>query len=556
MRSRKLIVLLVLAIMLASACSNSGGNSKSTSNNGNPSDEPQGTAAGTSQTEGTRWDPFGKFEEPVVLNIAKSINTNAFTLPNGDTVEKNKILDFLAEKTNVEVKYAWHVETPDAYDQKLGVSIASRELPDAFLVNESQLKTLVKADLIADLTETYNKALDQRFRDFYDSFGDRVLKRVTFDEKIMAIPNTSLAGEHNLLWIRQDWLDQLGLQPPQTVDELSAIAKAFIEKDPDANDKKDTYGLIGYPWSPTYGFDSILGAFNAYQGKWLRDDSGNLVYSSTLPEMKVALGKLKEMYQEGIIDPEFAVRKEPRELVSANKAGIVFGAWSFPYYFINDSIKNDPKAEWKAYSLPLDAEGKYNVTDQNPTNSFLVVRKGYEHPEAIAKLLNWTAGTEEAKGIYPEVQLDSIWDYWPIKLVVDWEDAAYRWYELLKQAIDEKNPELLKNDYSDNSGWYNNYITNLDNPKKDLNAYLDVLARLEGVAQQGDSNLNITRNAFFGQTPTMERKGAILFKLEQETFLKIILGREPIEKFDSFVAEWKKLGGDEIAQEIEQEIGQ
>jgi putative aldouronate transport system substrate-binding protein len=57
-------------------------------------------------------------------------------------------------------------------------------------------------------------------------------------------------------------------------------------------------------------------------------------------------------------------------------------------------------------------------------------------------------------------------------------------------------------------------------------------------------------SVFYGMTRTMETKWATLEKLENETFLKIIVGDLPVSAFDDFVAQWKKLGGDQITAEV------
>ncbi len=57
-------------------------------------------------------------------------------------------------------------------------------------------------------------------------------------------------------------------------------------------------------------------------------------------------------------------------------------------------------------------------------------------------------------------------------------------------------------------------------------------------------------SVFYGVTRTMEMKWATLEKLENETFLKIIVGDLPVSAFDDFVAQWKKLGGDQITKEV------
>ncbi|MNL86936.1 hypothetical protein D3C87_2158660 [compost metagenome] len=50
----------------------------------------------------------------------------------------------------------------------------------------------------------------------------------------------------------------------------------------------------------------------------------------------------------------------------------------------------------------------------------------------------------------------------------------------------------------------------------------------------------------------MSAKGALLSKLESETYLKIIYGEKPIDYFDEFVKEWKANGGDQITAEVNQ----
>ncbi len=42
-----------------------------------------------------------------------------------------------------------------------------------------------------------------------------------------------------------------------------------------------------------------------------------------------------------------------------------------------------------------------------------------------------------------------------------------------------------------------------------------------------------------------------LEKKENDIFLKIIIGEEPIDAFDTFVEEWKAEGGDAITAEVQ-----
>ncbi|REE87456.1 carbohydrate ABC transporter substrate-binding protein (CUT1 family) [Paenibacillus taihuensis] len=574
MKKRLAAASLITLTLLVSAC---GGNNNSTSDNtssnasnssGNASNSgstssntSSNQSAATNTSDAAKPDPFGKFDQPVVLNIAKAINTKSITFPNGDSVDNNEFYRWIEKKLNVQVKNAWQVETADAYDQKMGVSIASRDLPDAFIVNEQQLKQLVQADLIEDLTQAYKDNASDLIKGYYDSYDDRVLGRATFDGKLMALPNTNIGQQYNIMWIRQDWLDKYGLKAPTTVDELINVAKTFIDNDADGHGKHDTLGISGVPslagWNNFAGFDPIMGAYHATFDQWVKDADGNVVYSSTLPEMKAALGKLHEMYDQGIIDKQFAIRKDPAEVVANNQVGIAFGPWWIPYWPLEDSVKNDPKAEWKPYIAPLDGEGKFYTGDQDPTNQFLVVRKGYEHPDAVVRVLN-----EEYQGIrkidpeaaqlyadHPEVLQH--WELWPYTLQVGPETTVYDTHAQAQAAVDAKDDSKLDVELK---GWYKDYFTNQANPKKDVAVWANASARFEGAALMNDNKVVLSHNLYFGKTKSMQTKWSILQKLEDETFLKIIMGEQPLDSFDKFVDQWNSLGGKQITKEVTDEI--
>lgn len=59
-------------------------------------------------------------------------------------------------------------------------------------------------------------------------------------------------------------------------------------------------------------------------------------------------------------------------------------------------------------------------------------------------------------------------------------------------------------------------------------------------------------SVFFDTTETMKTKNADLNKLQEETFVAIVTGAEPIEKFDTFVEDWNKRGGEQITKEVQE----
>lgn len=544
---RRPITALACLMVLISACS---------SNTNSPSDS-QNQAKESPSVLAENADPLGRYEQPVSFSIAKSADTKDLALPNGDTIANNEYYRYIEKKLNIKVTQDWQVETTEAYDQKLGVSIASGVLPDAFIVNEQQLKQLVAADLIEDLTDVYKNYANDAIKKIYDSYDNRVLGRATFNGKLMGLPNAQFGQQFNIVWIRQDWMDKFGLKAPQSLDDLVNIAKTFVDKNASGNGTVGITGaqqLAGY--SMMHGFDPLFGAMNAYKGQWNKDASGNIAYSSISPNMKTALSKLHDLYAQGILDKEFALRKDPNELVANNKLGIIFGAWWAPYWPLQDSVKNDPKAEWKPFLAPLDANGKFNTPDQDPTSNFLVVRKGYKNPEAVVKVYNLqfdgiSKTDPNSKDIYKDVPgIGGQWWLWPFTLNIGPDTLINDSYTHIKAAVDTKNPSSL---IESEKIWYDNILKNQENPKKDLNAWAEATARMDGMSLMSSNKINYVRNIFFGKTKTMEQKWAILQKLEDETFLKIIMGEAPVDSFDSFVKQWNDLGGKQIIEEIKQE---
>ena len=125
----------------------------------------------------------------------------------------------------------------------------------------------------------------------------------------MAVPGVGNDFGPNLVWIRQDWLDKLGIKlDPDgnhaiTLDELESTAKAFIDKD--AGGKGNTKGLAFTPWlsadnhgGTAYTANPIMNAFGAYPKVYLPTDSGKIEYGSNTKEMKEALGYLNKLYKE------------------------------------------------------------------------------------------------------------------------------------------------------------------------------------------------------------------------------------------------------------------
>lgn len=510
---------------------------------------------------------YSKYADPIVMRVGFKVPDSR--LNTGDSNDNNPITRYLEGITNIKVVHSWEAKGEDAFTQKVELAIDSNDLPDAMVVDRDQLMKLIDNDMIEDLTETYNKYGSELVKDIYNSTQGEALSDATRDGKLYGLPNVAInADSAGLLWIRQDWLEKLELQPPTTFQDIEEIAKTFIEKDPDGNGKRDTVGLSGYK-NIVYGtkphvngLDTVFSAFHSFPTNWIKDSAGNIVYGSITPETKEALEKLADWYKRGLLDPDFALYKETQEPIINGKAGMFFGPWWMPYYPLSEAVALDTKAEWRAYAAPLDTSGKF-VTHLAPvTDRYLVVRKGYEHPEAVMKELNVFTRLERRQdpnlddvkklddfsaqtGIQPRA-------YYPFDLLIDYSDAIEKHYADIQQALHGKiDPDTLN---ADTRLIYDQWVAETEQPKKNLEGWKAANAYKYGVAVLTSNAIEGVRGVFYGNTPLMEKKWPELQKLEIETFLNIIVGDSPLSDFDVFVAKWKSLGGDEITKEVTESV--
>ena len=544
---------------------------------GKTSEENTQTTA-VKEAEGTAKEdlPFSKYAETVTVHLGGSLDPNA-KIPDGMSYEDNSYTRFLKDELNIEVVYDWIASSSD-FDEKMNLCIGSGTIPELMNVNATQYRALLKYDMIQPLDQYFDDYASDTLKGYVESGGDKLKECITNDKgEMMAIPAPSMmVGEMNEMWIRQDWLDKLGLEVPRTWDEMAAVAEAFVTQDPDGNGEDDTIGILGPGNSDhlnatvanQFGLDPLFSSCQSYPQYWLQDEDGTVKYGSIQPETRTALEKIQKLYTDKLIDTEMLVRNNCQEAILSGKVGIFFGPWWIGYTVSDATLAGE--ADWRAYFTPLSEDGKYYTHMPDPTSTYVVVSKSCKNPEAAIKIINyliaygkdWVADGTSAKlevsQFYPlwnvyenadeiEVSTETLEKYLAGEITMD--DVDFSRHKLLKNDM-EAVTELKKEPYDDFSldKW------NLDSDLAKIN-----LPRLVSLLVGGNPLVNDkyipVYNAYSGQTETMQAKWANLKKMEEETFAKIIMGKADISEFDTFVENWKNQGGDQILKEINDELG-
>lgn len=520
------------------------------------------TTTETKDKSGAVTTPYGKYDELVTYTIGKN-TPGSPRLPEGDTYENNAYTRYLKDVLNVQNKDEFEAANGDPYDQKVSMAVATGDIPDIMKVDSTTLKQLVDSDMIADLTDAYKNCATDKIKQMYDSYNGRALESATFDGKLMALPSTQCANAPTMLWVRQDWMDKLGLQAPKSMDDVENILQQFVTKDPGNNGAGKTIGLvassnIGGVYGGLFQMDNVLGMYNAFPGQWIEED-GKVVFGSTTNNMKKGLGRVAEMFKKGLIDPQMAVRQgdDVTSLIVNGQAGAFFGPWWAPDYPLNDAKKLNPNAQWVPYIIPTNSDGAYTTYTQNPASEFYVVKKGFEHPELLVKI----ASVINDKMVYEDYGKQELMDYIkqgvdsgvrPVGILINDYNATIDMYKNIDLALKgEKDPESLGADKG-NYEKCKDYLANSNSPSAD--AWSGYTSRMVAPKLMSETKINEVNPVFFGQTKSMKLKWANLQKLQDETFLKIVTGEAPIDSFDVFVSTWKSTGGDEITKEVEDAI--
>ncbi|MEI7025145.1 extracellular solute-binding protein [Paenibacillus sp. y28] len=271
---------------------------------------------GSGTTSGTASGGAAQDNSPLQVNIM-TILLNP-TPPSDD----NAIKKLIEEATNARLNIQW--VSSNSYKDKLNVTLASGDIPELTYIDEPfspVFRSMAKQGAFWDVTD-YIKD--------YPNLSSKISKTAwdltkMEDGRNYSIPRPRPSEADSFFIVRKDWLDNLGLKPPTTVDELYQVMKAFVENDPDKNGKKDTIGLAGNVNLTDMGtFGNIGNSLAGINGNWKWVDN-KMVYKDLLPEERKSLEYVIKMNQEKLIPEDFASLKgtQLKDMFKAGKAGII-----------------------------------------------------------------------------------------------------------------------------------------------------------------------------------------------------------------------------------------
>lgn len=517
--------------------------------------EKQSEEQSEEQWEEARTTPLGKYPELVTYTLAK------ISIDNVDgsveiAHEDNAYTQYLRRILNVQNENVIESNNLSEYTRKLTMMVSNgEELPDVMhITDKNLLETLVEKDLLEDLSLVYEQCASDLIKDMYSSYGEDFLKEYTYDGKLIGFPNTELDDGVSLLWLRKDWMEELGLDDPETPEDAYEIIKTFAQTNPGSSPNGNA-GLCfslseGNFYTPSFSIQPIFGLSYAYPGIWIPDENGNIVYGSIDEKTKEALAVIRDLYRNGVLDPSFMLRtpQNIQEMINSGACGAVFGAWSLPYGYLQISRENQG-ADWQPYLL-CNEDGYVTSPVRYSKISCVAVRKGYEHPEIVPKILtviydySRNEGAEGAEEVNAYNRASGRWEAMPLVIDVNYKDSLQQNTRMIKEVLKGErayeDTSLYVRDMADKC------INYLNKKNASVNEWVTYTARIRAVDELNRVEIRFV-NEDYPELRNIDVPKALM-KLEKEFFIKIITGEQELDSFDDFVEQWYQNGGEELTE--------
>lgn len=437
----------------------------------------------------------------------------------GDAPQRGEAWKWMEDKFDVELDL---LAIPAAgYIEKTRLTVASGELPDLMVWT-----TYPDPELNKYIRQGAFKELDSVVANYPNIMEtpQQTFDNVKVDKKLYSIPRTRPL-QTGAVFIRKDWLDQLNLEIPKTVEEFADVAVKFTTMDPDQNGKNDTFG-IAVGEDLTF-LDQLWMAFDA-GNMWRQSESGTLENWNVTQGRKDALNWLANLYNQGAIDRDFPVLNytQVNEKFIAGKMGMIIGAGVTNYgQTVADAQKLNPNAEVIMIDPPVGPTGKSGVMQTHGFYGHWVVNAQVsdEKLTKIMEVLDWQA-TQEAL----DFKREGI------------EGIHYNMENGAVVLTDQYKADGVLNLVAHNK--FNPYFTTPGAPEEVTQAQLNEWKKIE--------KLGVPNPAVAVLTETMQEKGADLDKFAMEYFINVVTGEKAIDTFDAFVAEWKSKGGEQVTKEV------
>ena len=505
-------------------------------------------ASAAEETVQTAWpaNPLGNVDlpltdDPVTVTMWMGVNPNVLKITE-DIGNDCALWNELATRTGVSLDFT--VVNPDTESEKFNLMVASNDLSD-IISNATTLYTnggeaAVADEILIDHLPYLTEELTPQICKLMEAYPDAVPEALTESGWLAGMPQLSMQTETTQTFgpmIRKDWLDELGLDVPETYDELHDVLKAFKEKKGADAALVLNYAATGINNGLVqgYGINGLVADAAMSEPYYQVDDT--VMYGPIQPEFKEYLTMVHDWYEEGLIWQDFMsftdFQNPPTDVILADRTGVFYGEVTyiatledasttegFELVAIPDFVQKSgdtiPFKEERAYA----ASTPWSISTQCECPELLMQWCNYMYTDEGALLCNY--GLEGESFEYDENHVPVFTD-----LVLNNPDMSTT-VALFMYCLD-RGPF-----YRDEAREQSGYTQAQKDASSIWQSNLSVGRSIGSTALNTEESSEV--NQFYGDIKTY---------IEQSV-LEFIIGNRDLAEFDAFVDHIEGMGIDEV----------
>lgn len=432
---RKVVSLMLVSAMVAGMLAGCG--SDSGSSKGGSSTET-GSAAEASSSGETSDD-----KSPITFEYFNADGKNG----NWD----NPVAKAITEATGVTLDVSYPVASQGDAKEDVALMIANDEYPDMIYAKGSATD-LYQAGALIDMTDLIEK-YGPNIKKMYGAEMEK-LKWSQDDPGIYQLSYSGVnqktlttGGSCQIQWAA---LKENDYKYPKTLDEYEKMIKSYLAAHPKTEDGLDMIGITmsasDWHWMITLGNPAgLIADASPDNGQWIIDDEYNVHYKHVTDEEKEYFKWLCRMYNEGILDPNFATQTDDdyiAKVASGRVVAITDAEWH--YSQCEATLVADGKVDQTYVGLPVtlreDQVEKALLYQGTTVGWGIGITKSCEDPVRAIKFLDYLC-SDEGQILY----------HWGIEgenYFLDDDGQPYRTDEEVAKA--QSDPDYAKNTGIDN----------------------------------------------------------------------------------------------------------
>jgi len=319
------------------------------------------------------------------------------------------------------------------WSEELSLTLASGDLPDiiAGSMSSADLASSIKAGTIIDL------------KPYIESYGENIKATMEVVEgmkeeitipsgEIASLPYINFSTEEGnscpqgLLYVYQPWLDKLGLEAPDTAQELYDVLKAFKTKDPNGNGKADEIPFLPRTLARFYDLFSLFGIV-VQEGEYLQEVNGEIVFTPNMPNFKEGLTYLRTLYKEGLVNEKVFTDAAANTLGKGSADTAVAGAVCGEAAF---AVVGADRQEEMTLIPYIAADGYEMAWLERPivNPGRFMITKDCEHPEVALRVWDYFFSEEGANLFWMGTENNYTWNE---------DHTSWTWNLAVGESIEE-----------------------------------------------------------------------------------------------------------------------